>query len=218
MTIKVNHLVKEFDSGKYQVLKGVSFEIADGDFVAITGKSGSGKSTLMYIMSTLDTPTSGQIFYDGHDIFALSTQDLHAYRNQNIGFVFQFHYLLPDLTVLENILMPTLKTQQKNNKKKFALELLESFGIANKANHFPAQISGGERQRAAIARALIMNPKYIYADEPTGNLDTTNADNVMRIFSEVNQQQKTTIIMVTHDLDYAKAATRQIFLVDGHLG
>lgn len=218
MTIKVNHLVKEFDSGKYQVLKGVSFEIADGDFVAITGKSGSGKSTLMYIMSTLDTPTSGQIFYDDHDIFALSTQDLHAYRNQNIGFVFQFHYLLPDLTVLENILMPTLKTQQKNNKKKFALELLESFGIANKANHFPAQISGGERQRAAIARALIMNPKYIYADEPTGNLDTTNADNVMRIFSEVNQQQKTTIIMVTHDLDYAKAATRQIFLVDGHLG
>lgn len=199
------------------ILKDLNFSIADGEFVALTGRSGSGKSTLLYVMSSLDKSSSGEIIIDGQDLQRLSKEDLHHFRNQNMGFVFQFHYLLPELTALENVLMPARKCKKDFELKSKALELLQAFGVTKQADRLPRHLSGGEQQRVAIARSLIMSPKYLFADEPTGNLDSQNGQIVMDIFKKINTIDKTTIVFVTHDPGFATLAQRQITLVDGRL-
>ncbi|MBL4818192.1 MAG: ABC transporter ATP-binding protein [Deltaproteobacteria bacterium] len=217
MPLKASRLTKRFGTEPKPILDDLSFEIQDGEFVSLTGKSGSGKSSLLYLISSLDKPSSGQIWIDGLEISALADHDLHELRNQKIGFIFQFHYLLPELTVLENILMPAVKTKQQKTKRAYAQEILEHFGLGDKQNRLPSQLSGGEQQRVAIARALIMNPRYLFADEPTGSLDSVNGEKVMQILKDINSQQKMTLILVTHDPDFASYADRQIHLADGRI-
>ena len=215
MTILSKELGKSFGTPANKVLRNINFEIESGEFAAITGRSGSGKSTLLYILSTLDAPTTGDLIIDGASIRTMNPRMLHKFRNQNMGFIFQFHYLLPELTALENVLMPAMKTGSHKKRRDFAKSLLDEVGLSGKFDRLPSQLSGGEQQRVAIARALVMEPKYIFADEPTGNLDSINGDKVMQILKDVNQRLKTTIIMVTHDRDYASMAGRHIHLVDG---
>lgn len=217
MSLVASHIVKSFGVPPTQVLKDISLTIEEGDFVSITGRSGSGKSTLLYVMSTLDQATAGEITIDGEKMTAMSSERLHQFRNQNMGFVFQFHYLLPELTALENVLIPARKTKQHVKKSDLAFSLLERFGLKSKENRLPGQLSGGEQQRVAIARALIMQPKYLFADEPTGNLDSTNGDQVIQILKELNETEKMTVVIVTHDPDYAAMAKRQVYLVDGQV-
>jgi putative ABC transport system ATP-binding protein/lipoprotein-releasing system ATP-binding protein len=217
MTIESKDLVKSFGSPATEVLRRLSFEIQSGEFVAITGRSGSGKSTLLYILSTLDSPSAGDLLIDGSSIRAMNQTTLHRFRNQNMGFIFQFHYLLPELTALENVLMPAMKTGAHKKRRAFAESLLEQMDLGTKLHRLPSQLSGGEQQRVAIARALVMEPKYLFADEPTGNLDSTNGDKVMQILRDINNRLNTTVIMVTHDPDYAAMAGRRIHLVDGRI-
>ncbi|MBL8994956.1 MAG: ABC transporter ATP-binding protein, partial [Spirochaetia bacterium] len=198
-------------------LKNLSFEIADGEFIALTGRSGSGKSTLLYILSTLDPPTAGELRIDGEQTSSVSSKRLHQFRNQKMGFVFQFHYLLPELNCLENVLIPARKTGRHEELRADAEELMKEFEIDGLKDKTPGKISGGERQRVAIARALIMKPKYLFADEPTGNLDSLSGEKVIRIFERINERHGTTIVMVTHDLSYAARAHRQIGLIDGRV-
>ena len=206
---------KSFGDPPTQILKGITNEIKDGEMVSITGRSGSGKSTLLYIISSLDKPTSGDVLIDHVSLTKLDAKELHQFRNQKMGFVFQFHHLLPELTALENVLMPALKSGKGPEHKEFALELLQEFGIRDKANSLPSQLSGGEQQRVAIARSLVMNPRFLFADEPTGNLDSVNGLLVMNLFKRINKERGTTIIFVTHDQTFAQMASRQINLVDG---
>ncbi len=217
MTIAMLDLKKSFGEPPTEILKGINAEIRTGEMVSIVGRSGSGKSTLLYLISSLDTPTSGQVVIDGEDLGAMSSEQLHRFRNQKMGFVFQFHHLLPELTALENVLMPALKTGTQEQRKAFATELLKEFGISNKADSFPGQLSGGEQQRVAIARALVMEPTYLFADEPTGNLDSLNGQLVMNLFSKINRERGTTIIYVTHDLEFSRIAKRQIQMADGQI-
>jgi putative ABC transport system ATP-binding protein/lipoprotein-releasing system ATP-binding protein len=218
MKIEAKQIRKSFGNPPQEILHGIDLTIQSGEFVAITGRSGSGKTTLLYILSTLDRPTSGQVFFDGEDSSTWDTKKIHQFRNEKLGFIFQFHYLLPELTVLENILLPTMKNRMQGNYKKRALELLNTFGIGNKANSFPGQLSGGEQQRAAIARSMILKPRIIFADEPTGNLDSYNGDLVMNELKKIHKEEKTTIVLITHEPDYAKLAERQINLIDGKIG
>lgn len=215
MSIVMNQISKSFGEPPVNVLKGVSGTIEDGEMVSITGRSGSGKSTLLYIISSLDKPTSGETIVDGVSIASIEKKTLHEFRNQKMGFVFQFHHLLPELTALENVMMPTLKCPFDKERKIFAMELLNEFGIADKADRLPSQLSGGEQQRVAIARALVMKPRFLFADEPTGNLDSVNGQLVMNLFLRINKERATTIIYVTHDTLFAQMASRQIHLVDG---
>jgi putative ABC transport system ATP-binding protein/lipoprotein-releasing system ATP-binding protein len=217
MAIVIKDLKKSFGEMATPVLKGINATIETGEFVSITGRSGSGKSTLLYIISTLDPPSSGEVEIDGQKLSSLTTAEVHRFRNLKMGFVFQFHHLLPELTAVENVLMPAIKTKVSSQRKSQALELLGEFGIRDKADRLPGQLSGGEQQRVAIARALIMEPSYLFADEPTGNLDSTNAQSVMNLFSRINRERKTTVIFVTHDQEFAKMAPRRIDLVDGQL-
>lgn len=217
MAISIKEIKKSFGPQATPVLKGISAEIKTGEMISITGRSGSGKSTLLYIISSLDRPTSGDVFVDDKSLFQLSSKDLHRFRNQKMGFVFQFHHLLPELTAIENILMPAMKTKSTEEHSKFAMALIEEFGLQERAHAFPAQLSGGEQQRVAIARALIMQPTYLFADEPTGNLDSVNGLLVMNLFKRINKERGTTIIYVTHDQEFARMASRQINLVDGVL-
>lgn len=215
--LKAHNLDKELGEQKTLVLSNLNFEINEGEFVSLTGKSGSGKSTLLYVLSTLDRPTRGEVSYFGKNITSFSDVDLHKLRNQQIGFVFQFHYLLPELSALENVLMPTRKWNQYEEKKEFAKELLSSMDLDGKFNHLPRELSGGQAQRVAIARSLIMNPKFLFADEPTGALDSNNSRKVIEIFKRINKEFNTTIVMVTHDPDLAQSTQRQIQLVDGKM-
>jgi lipoprotein-releasing system ATP-binding protein len=217
MSIEIQDLKKSFGSPPQEVLKGMSFSIPDGEFVAITGRSGCGKSTLLYLLSSLDFPTSGEVVIDGTRLTQLSTPDLHRFRNQKMGFVFQFHYLLPELSAVENVLMPARRTQSHLTRKPRAHALLEEFGLENKIHSLPSALSGGERQRVAIARALIMEPRYIFADEPTGNLDSGNGDIVLKILEDTSRNTGATVVFVTHDPDYAARAHRQIRMSDGLL-
>ncbi len=217
MAMILKDITKSFGEPPTQILKGITCEIKTGELVSITGRSGSGKSTLLYIVSSLDKPTSGEVIVDGRSLFNFSKHEMHTFRNQEMGFVFQFHYLLPELTALENILMPLRKLNMHKQKMSEGLELMGEFGIKNKAESYPSQLSGGEQQRVAIARALIMNPSYIFADEPTGNLDSVNGQAVMNLFLRINKERKTTILYVTHDSDFAMMADRQVHLVDGAL-
>lgn len=215
--IRAENLTKSFGDPAIEILHGLNFQIKDGSSVAVTGRSGSGKSTLLYCISTLDAPTTGKVFFDGQELGEMSSEDLHQFRNQKMGFIFQFHYLLPELTALENVLMPTRKMSLHHKKEARAKELLELVGLSGKFNSIPREMSGGEQQRVAIARSLIMEPKYIFADEPTGNLDSVNGDTVMRILQGITRQGTTSVIYVTHDPDFAAMADHSIQLADGRI-
>lgn len=214
--IECRDIVKEFGDPPQRILHGMSLIIRDGEFVSITGKSGSGKSTLLYLISSLDLPTQGEVIIDGRNVASMSSPEVHTFRNRNVGFIFQFHFLLPELTALENVLLPARNLGKEEALMPHALELLGELGLSRHAHKLPGQMSGGEQQRAAIARALILNPKYIFADEPTGNLDTENAGVVMNILKKVNAAG-TTVCLVTHDPDFAAMAKREIYLMDGRL-
>jgi putative ABC transport system ATP-binding protein/lipoprotein-releasing system ATP-binding protein len=195
----------------------VSARIEDGEMVSIVGRSGSGKSSLLYLISTLDRPTSGEVIIDGVPVRSLSSSELHRFRNEKMGYVFQFHHLLPELTCLENVLMPARKTGQEKALRARALDLLGEFGLRQKADRRANRISGGEQQRVAIARALIMEPRYLFADEPTGNLDSRNGEAVLRLFQNIHQNRGTTIVYVTHDPQFAGLADREIVIADGQV-
>ncbi len=217
MGIVAKNIGKIFGAPPVQVLSDISLEINDGEFVSLSGRSGAGKSTLLYILSSLDDPTVGSVEIEGQDITHMKNNDLYRFRNQNMGFVFQFHYLIAELTALQNVLMPAMKSKQDKERTPRAMDLLKQFGLEEKINRYPRQLSGGEQQRLAIARALIMEPKYLFADEPTGALDTANAEVVMKILEECSTIHKMLVIMVTHDPDFAKMAPRQIRLADGRV-
>jgi lipoprotein-releasing system ATP-binding protein len=217
MAIELTDIRKSFGNPPFEVLKGISLKIENGEFVSFVGKSGCGKSTLLYIMSTLDQPTSGTVMIDGMNVHTLPEKELHQFRNLKMGFVFQFHHLLPELSALENVLMPAIKAKQGETKKEMAQSLLTDFGLASKFHNHPGQLSGGEQQRVAIARALIMEPEYLFADEPTGNLDSVNGNIVMNLLAKINKARNMTVIYVTHDEDFANRAARQVQMADGRL-
>jgi ABC-type lipoprotein export system ATPase subunit len=215
MTIITKNIIKEFGDPPTRVIQGINLSIEDGEFVSISGRSGSGKSTLLYLLSTLDNPTSGNIHIDGKDPQSMSVEELHHFRNNKLGFVFQFHYLLPELTAIENVLLPARRNQLHYEKEDYAKELFKHFDISDKIYKLPSQMSGGEQQRVAIARAMIMQPKYLFADEPTGSLDSRNGAAVMDILKQANSEWGTTLVLVTHESDYAAMANREVFLIDG---
>jgi putative ABC transport system ATP-binding protein/lipoprotein-releasing system ATP-binding protein len=215
--IECSDIVKSFGDPPIMVLKSISLSIDKGDFVGITGRSGSGKSTLLYVTSGLDDLTSGEVKLAGKNIHEFSSIELHLFRNRKMGFVFQFHYLLPELTALENILLPARKFMEERKRSGEALNLMKEFDVIHCRDKTPAKMSGGEMQRTAIARALIMDPELLFADEPTGNLDLENGIKVMNILRDVNRRLGTTILMVTHEPDFAAMAKRQIHLTDGKI-
>lgn len=202
--------------GSLEVLKGVDLHIQPSEVVSIVGSSGAGKTTLLTILGTLDKVTSGEILFNGVNITSLNEKKLAAFRNQHIGFVFQFHHLLPEFTALENVCIPAFinKTSKKEAELK-ANELLDLLGLRNRANHKPSELSGGEQQRVAVARALINNPKVIFADEPSGNLDSENAQNLHQFFFKLRDELKQTIVVVTHNEILANMADRKLIMKDG---
>ena len=208
-----------YDPVEYHVLKDISLELKNKEFVSIMGKSGCGKSTLLYILSTMDTQYSGKLFIDGENMATKSKEELAGIRNEKIGFVFQFHYLLPEFTVLKNVMLPALKLGKLNHKtiEKTAFEKLEVLGVEELAHKKAFKISGGEKQRVSIARALINNPKIIMGDEPTGNLDSKNADNVFNILRRLSTDLDMAMLVVTHDEDFAKKTDRIIEMGDGKI-
>ncbi len=202
--------------GSLEVLKGVDLHIQPSEVVSIVGSSGAGKTTLLTILGTLDKVTSGEILFNGVNITSLNEKKLAAFRNQHIGFVFQFHHLLPEFTALENVCIPAFinKTSKKESELK-ANELLDLLGLKHRANHKPSELSGGEQQRVAVARALINNPKVIFADEPSGNLDSENAQNLHQLFFKLRDEFKQTIVVVTHNEILANMADRKLIMKDG---
>jgi len=202
--------------GNLEVLKGVDLHISDAEVVSIVGSSGAGKTTLLTILGTLDRPTSGEILFNDVNITSLNDKKLAAFRNQHIGFVFQFHHLLPEFTALENVCIPAFinKVSKKDAELK-ANELLDLLGVKTRANHKPSELSGGEQQRVAVARALINNPKVIFADEPSGNLDSENAQNLHQLFFKLRDELKQTIVVVTHNETLANMADRKLVMKDG---
>ena len=217
MSIVARNVGKVIGHPPNRVLSDITLEIRDGEFVALTGRSGAGKSTLLYVLSSLDPVSSGTVEIAGRDISRMREEELCRFRNEMMGFVFQFHYLIAELSALENVLLPTRKTGQEAQRNPHARRLLEQFGLGDKLQRLPRELSGGEQQRVAIARALVMEPKYLFADEPTGNLDSVNGETVMAIIRQTNAELGTTVIMVTHDPHYASLAGRQIQLADGQL-
>ena len=214
--IKVSNIHKRF--GNLEVLRGVSLEVGKGEIVSIVGASGAGKTTLLQIIGTLLPADGGEVEIAGTKLFGLNEKHTAEFRNRHIGFVFQFHNLLPEFSALENVMMPALIGGAKRNEaKQRALELLEAVGLTDRANHKPAQLSGGEQQRVAIARALINRPSVVLADEPTGNLDTHNRDEIQRLLFEVREKFGQTIVMVTHDEKLAEMADRKIVMSDGEI-
>lgn len=205
----------EGDAGRVEVLRGISLTMRAGDSLAITGPSGSGKSTLLHIIGTLDEPSSGSVSIAGKDPFALSEPELARFRNQSIGFVFQDHHLLPQYSVLENTLIPTLAFPGAPDLRDRAAELLEQVGLDHRLDHRPAQLSGGERQRVAIARALINRPGLLLCDEPTGNLDVETAASVAELLAELHAQESNLLIVVTHSLELAGRFSRHFELREG---
>ena len=218
--LRVVDLYKSYYDGltELPVLKGVDLAVKKAEIVAIVGASGVGKSTLLHLLGGLDRPTEGTIFYEGEDIFALNDQELDRFRNEEIGFVFQFHHLLPEFTALENVAMPGLIARQKSDiAQDRAKELLEYVGLGERLEHRPSELSGGERQRVAIARALVNQPKVVLADEPTGNLDQKTSEAVHDLLWTLNGQFGQTFIIVTHNQTLAQRADRLIQLVDGQV-
>lgn len=204
--------------GKLQILKGVDFGVQKGEIVTILGASGAGKSTLLHIIGTLDKPDSGEVIINGVNVSKLSSKKLSFFRNQHIGFIFQFHHLLPEFTSLENVCIPAyIAKKNKKETETRAMELLEMLGLSHRANHKPSELSGGEQQRAAVARALINKPDIILADEPSGNLDSENAKHLHNLFTELRNQFAQTFIIVTHNEDLAELADRKVIMKDGQI-
>lgn len=219
-SLNVERLSKSFPTASepLSVLTGVSLSLSEGESVAIVGPSGSGKSTLLQILGTLDRPDAGEVTIDQTDPFSLTEDKLAAFRNQHIGFIFQDHHLLPQLTVIENVLVPTLASGRPSaDDLARARGLLESVGLADRVGHLPGELSGGERERVAIARALLMRPTLILADEPTGNLDRRTADRVTELLLELQKSSGAILISVTHSDSLAAAMMRRLELVDGKL-
>lgn len=218
--IRAAAIDKNFHEPKdYHVLKDISFDVKRGEFVSVMGKSGSGKSTLLYILSTMDTDYTGELFINNRLITGLPATELAAARNEHIGFVFQFHYLLDEFTVLDNVSLPARKLARKSQEeiREDAMELLKMLDIGQLAEKRASRISGGEKQRVAIARALINSPSIIMGDEPTGNLDSKNAENVLSIFRELATSRGLTLLIVTHDQDFADRTDRIIVMEDGRI-
>ena len=214
--ITAKNITKSF--GQLQVLKGIDLEIAKGEIVSIVGPSGAGKTTLLQIIGTLDRPDSGNLTVNGTDITALSRKKLSDFRNQHIGFVFQFHQLLPEFTALENIMIPAFIAGKGHKEAKSrAEELLQFMNLSDRATHKPAELSGGEKQRVAVARALVNNPAVILADEPTGSLDSQNKQELHQLFFDLRQEFGQTFVIVTHDEELAQLTDRTIHLRDGQI-
>ncbi len=216
--ISVHGLLKSFRMGDSEVavLKGIDLDIPKGEMLSIVGASGVGKSTLLHIIGALDKPTSGQVLYDGRDIFGMPDRELASFRNRNIGFVFQFHHLLPEFSALENVLIPSMIGGIDPKAARLRAEaLLEEVGLSGRLSHRPGELSGGEQQRVAIARALMSEPRVMLADEPTGNLDTHTAQSVHELLKKLNRQKGLTSIIVTHNEKLAGMADRTIRMVDG---
>lgn len=214
--IEVGDIHKSF--GSLKVLRGVSLSVGNSEIVAIVGPSGAGKTTLLQIMGSLERPDSGRVLYDGTDIFALSDRRLAAFRNRHTGFVFQFHSLLPEFTMLENVALPALIAgSPRTEAMKEAMELIDYMGLKERADHRPGQLSGGEKQRAAVARALINRPGVVLADEPSGSLDSRNREELHRLFFDLRRDRGQSFVIVTHDEDLAAKADRTIRLVDGSI-
>lgn len=202
--------------GKVEVLKGINLEIQESEVVAIVGSSGAGKTTLLHILGSLESATHGKVIIDNTDLSTLKNDALATFRNQKMGFVFQFHQLLPEFTALENTMMPALIANvNKKEAEKMALEHLDFFGLTDRLDHKPSELSGGEKQRVAVARALINNPSVIFADEPTGNLDTHNRDELHQLILQLREKYKQTFIIVSHDETISKIANRTLHIKDG---
>ena len=221
--LELSHVSKSYDAdgiGRVDVLKDVSLRIARGESLAIVGPSGSGKSTLLNIIGTLDQPTSGTIALDGQNLAALSSREIASARNRKFGFVFQLHHLLPQCTILENVLLPTLADAAPKDRaaaRERAGRLLDRVGLGNRKLHRPGQLSGGERQRAAVVRALINQPRLLLADEPTGSLDRASAENLRGLLVELNREENVALIVVTHSSELAAAMARVCEIHDGSL-
>jgi lipoprotein-releasing system ATP-binding protein len=221
MSLAARELSKDYAtrSGPLPILRGVNLSLARGEALAVMGPSGSGKSTLLHILGTLDRPTAGSVTLDGTDPFTLPEPDLAAFRNRQIGFVFQDHHLLPQCSVLENVLVPTLVSRGTDpaGTEWYARQLLERVGLAGRLEHRPAELSGGERQRVAVARALVLKPALLLADEPTGNLDRKTAQAVGELLLDLHRQENTVLVVVTHSPDLARLFPRRAEMTDGTL-
>ena len=218
--LEVRNLYKSYGSGpgKVEVLKGMSLTVEAGDTVALVGPSGAGKSTLLHIMGTIDRPSTGDVLFDGKDIFALSDQPLASFRNRSIGFVFQFHHLLPEFTALENVMMPLLiGGTKKTLAEDKARGLLNDVGLSHRISHRPGELSGGEQQRVAIARALVRSPRLLLADEPTGNLDMKTSEEVHALLYSIQRQTGISLVIVTHNEKLAAGMGRTVRIVDGSI-
>ena len=202
--------------GSLHVLRGVTMEVEKGEIIAVIGASGAGKSTLLHIIGTLEKPTSGTVEYDGNDVFKMDEEELARFRNESIGFVFQFHHLLPEFTALENVVMPALiQGKSLGQVRGRAVDLLREVGLEDRIDQKPPKLSGGEQQRVAVARALMNSPRVILADEPSGNLDSENARNLHKLIDRLSRNRGQTFIIVTHNESFAKQADRVIHIVDG---
>lgn len=212
--IEVKNIIKSY--GELKVLKGINLSIMEKEIVTIVGASGAGKSTLLHILGTLDSPDEGEVLYDAVNVARLPANKLSDFRNNNIGFVFQFHHLLPEFTALENVCIPAwIKCTGKKEAEKRALELLELLGLGDRVSHKPNELSGGEQQRVSVARALVNHPKVILADEPSGNLDTQTKNELHQLFFTLREELGQTFVIVTHDTELARMSDRQIKLNDG---
>jgi lipoprotein-releasing system ATP-binding protein len=219
--IRAEALHKEYPMGKDQrlhVLKGLDIEVREAEIAVIIGPSGSGKSTLLHLLGGLDRPSSGKVIVDDHDLGLLSEDELAAFRNKTLGFIFQFHHLLPEFTALENVAMPALiRGEQLEDAQGRAIELLSEVGLGERVQHKPSELSGGEQQRVAVARALMNNPALILADEPSGNLDEENSQKLHQLLADLAQKMGLSFLIATHNLDLTKRAHRVLQLVDGRL-
>lgn len=218
--VLTDNLYKNYALGKstVQVLKGIDLEIFEGEIVAVMGPSGVGKSTLLHILGVLDRPTSGRVEINNTNIFAFSDKKLADFRNKTVGFVFQFHHLLPEFSALENVMIPGLMAGERHNQVMVrATELLERVNLAERLEHRPNELSGGEQQRVAVARSLINSPKLVLADEPSGNLDRQSAESLHQLFWDLNKELNQTLVIVTHNQELAEQADRVIELFDGRI-